>query len=183
VSDLSTVQAIIAGDPVRRRLLELVASLGLPDCWIGAGFVRNAVWDALHGRDVSPISTDVDVIWFDPERCSPQQDSTLERILGEHCPTVTWSVKNQARMHIRNGDEPYHSATDAMRFWPETATAVAVRWREGDVCEVAAPLGLEDLLGLRLRPAGQFATSKRHLYRQRIASKHWITTWPLLTVS
>lgn len=183
MSDVSTVQSIMSGDPARWRLLELVSSLGLPDCWIGAGFVRNAVWDALHGRKVSPISTDVDVIWFDPERCNPEQDRMLERLLSEQWPTVTWSVKNQARMHLRNGDEPYRSATDAMRFWCETATAVAVRWREGDACEVAAPLGLEDLLGLRLRPAGQFATSKRHLYRQRIASKHWVTTWPLLTVS
>lgn len=31
-------------------------------------------------------------------------------------------VKNQARMHLRNGDRPYQSATDAMRYWPETAT-------------------------------------------------------------
>lgn len=107
----------------------------------------------------------------------------LERVLSERCPTVTWSVKNQASMHVRNGDEPYRSATDAMRFWPETATAVAVRWQASGVCEVAAPLGVEDLLGLTLRPAGQFATTKRHLYRHRIESKHWTATWPLLTLS
>jgi hypothetical protein len=28
-------------------------------------------------------------------------------------------------MHMKNGDAPYLSAVDAMRFWPETATSVA----------------------------------------------------------
>ncbi|WRQ77412.1 nucleotidyltransferase family protein [Pseudomonas saxonica] len=32
----------------------MVRSLNLPDCWIGAGFLRNAVWDYLHGRSPSP---------------------------------------------------------------------------------------------------------------------------------
>ena len=31
--------------------LEDVAAHGPPGAWIGAGFLRNAVWDALTGRD------------------------------------------------------------------------------------------------------------------------------------
>jgi hypothetical protein len=41
-------------DTERLRLVRLVDSLGLPDCWIAAGFVRNAVWDSLHARTPSP---------------------------------------------------------------------------------------------------------------------------------
>ncbi|WP_296255988.1 MULTISPECIES: nucleotidyltransferase family protein [unclassified Pseudomonas] len=178
----STIQAIISDDPVRRRLLEIVRSLNLPDCWIGAGFVRNAVWDYLHGRDLSPVSTDVDVIWFDGERCTQKQDDALEALLRDLDPNVLWSVKNQARMHVQNGDDPYHSATDAMRYWPETATAVAVRLLENGTCEIAAPLGLDDLFNLIIRPAGRFATEKNAIYQKRVTSKSWLEVWPMLTL-
>ncbi|KTC15871.1 nucleotidyltransferase family protein [Pseudomonas viridiflava] len=180
MDDISVIQAIISNDPGRWRLLEMVRSLDLPDCWIGAGFVRNAVWDYLHGRSSSPVSTDVDVIWFDAGRCSPEEDTALETLLRGLDPTVMWSVKNQARMHVQNGDEPYLSATDAMRYWPETATAVAVRLREADSCEIAAPLGLDDLYGLVIRPAGRFATEKTKIYQDRLMSKNWMKIWPLL---
>ncbi|CAH0650303.1 MULTISPECIES: nucleotidyltransferase family protein [Pseudomonas] len=176
----SKIQAIISDDPIRWRLLEIVRSLGLPDCWIGAGFVRNAVWDYLHGRNSSPISTDVDVIWFDAHRCTPEQDEALEAVLRDLEPNVLWSVKNQARMHVQNGDKPYLSATDAMRYWPETATAVAVALREKDSCEVAAPLGLDDLFDLVIRPAGRFATEKTAIYQSRLKSKNWAEIWPQL---
>lgn len=183
MDDISIIQAIISDDPVRWRLLEMVHSLNLPDCWIGAGFVRNAVWDYLHGRSSSPVSTDVDVIWFDARRCAPEEDEALETLLRGLDPTVMWSVKNQARMHVQNGDEPYLSTTDAMRYWPETATAVAVRLREAGSCEIAAPLGLDDLLGLVIRPAGRFATEKTKIYQDRFKAKNWMKTWPLLTLA
>jgi hypothetical protein len=79
---MSVIRAIISNDPIRLRLLKGVHSLNLPDCWIGAGFVRNAVWDYLHGRISSPVSTDVDVIWFDASRCAPEEDEALEISLG-----------------------------------------------------------------------------------------------------
>lgn len=180
---IARIQSIISNDPLRWRLLEIVHALELPDCWIGAGFVRNAVWDHLHGRASSPVSTDVDVIWFDADCCSPEKDQALEAVLRELEPTVEWSVKNQARMHVQNGDEPYRSTTDAMRYWPETATAVAVRLRGVGMCEVAAPLGVEDLLGLVIRPAGRFALDKAALYQRRLQSKNWLSAWPLLTAA
>lgn len=50
-----------------------------------------------------------------------------------------------------------HSARDAMRYWPETATAVAARRGGRDELEIASPLGLDDLFNLLLRPTERFA--------------------------
>jgi hypothetical protein len=122
----------------------------------------------------------VDVLWFAPERIDLSQDRRIEALLGRLDSNVEWSVKNQARMHIRNGDAPYVSTTDAMRHWPETATAVAVRRNDGDNCEIAAPFGLDDLFDLILRPTPRFAADKRQLFDDRIRAKEWLKTWPLL---
>ncbi len=176
----SRVQAIISGDPARWRLLDVVRSMRLPDCWIGAGFVRNAVWDCLHGRAPSSLSGDVDVVWFDPERADPSEDRKIEAALRALDPSVAWDVKNQARMHLRNDDAPYVSATDAMRCWPDTATAVAVRRSDQDHCDVAVPLGLDDLFALIVRPTPRFAGDKRQICVDRIQTKGWLETWPLL---
>lgn len=86
-------------------------------------------------------------------------------------------------MHAQNGDKPYLSATDAMRYWPETATAVAVALREKGSCEVAEPLGLDDLFDLIIRPAGRFATEKTAIYQSRLKSKKWVKIWPQLKLA
>lgn len=174
------IRRIVQADPVRWHLLGLVRALRLPDCWIGAGFVRNAVWDHLHQRPSSPLSGDVDVIWYDPRQADAVEDKKHEAALRTLASAISWSVKNQARMHVRNGDAPYTSATDAMRYWPETATAVAVRRNDQDACDVAAPFGVDDLLGLILRPTPRFAGEQRHIYEQRLRSKRWVDTWPRL---
>jgi len=174
------VSSILRADPQHWGLLDVVAALDLPDCWIGAGFVRNAVWDYLHQRSDTPICGDVDVIWYDPGRAGAVYDRQLEAKLRSWEPCIDWSVKNQARMHVRNGDNPYTSATDAMRYWPETATAIAAR-RKVNVCEIAAPLGLDDLFALVLRPTPRFRQDKRMIYEERLSSKSWCDAWPLLT--
>jgi hypothetical protein len=169
----------IRNDPLRWKLLAHVRELNLPDCWIGAGFVRNAVWCILHGK-IPALTGDVDVIWFDRSNFDETEDRALERRLAIIAPEVAWSVNNQARMHIENGDSPYLSSTDAMRFWPETATAVAVRRTDDDRCEVIAPLGLDDLLTLKLRPAGDFASGKRQIFDSRVNEKGWLSAFPKL---
>ncbi|WP_164115783.1 nucleotidyltransferase family protein [Sphingorhabdus sp. Alg239-R122] len=181
MTDAATqVIAILRADPRRWQLLGVVSELGLPDCWIGAGFVRNAVWDHLHQRTISPIRGDIDVIWYDPGQTDPTEDRRHEAALLSVEPTIAWSVKNQARMHDRNADLPYTSATDAMRYWPETATAVAARHLGDDSCEVAAPIGLKDLFGLILRPTPRFADEKHDIYVERLKTKGWLNNWPLL---
>lgn len=182
MTNAARVTGWIRDDPARWELLGHVRELNLPDCWIAAGFVRNAVWSILHGR-TAEISGDVDVIWFDRGDTGEARDRALEARLRIMAPRVDWSIKNQARMHIGNGDVAYTSSEDAMRFWPETATAVAVRRTADDACDLIAPLGLEDLLGLKLRPAGLFAHRKRSIFEARVHHKRWLHDFPKLELA
>ncbi|QXI39251.1 nucleotidyltransferase family protein [Pseudomonas xantholysinigenes] len=173
------VQTLICSDPVRWPLLALVRDLGVPDAWVGAGFVRNAVWDHLHGRAMTAPQGDVDVLWFDPARRDPAEDLRLEARLQAQAPEVLWSVKNQARMHLRHGQAPYASTGDAMRYWAEVATAVAVRRTADDQCEVLAPLGLDDLFGMLLRAT----PGKEEVMAERVRGKDWLAQWPMLRIA
>jgi hypothetical protein len=176
------VTDILRIDPERWALLGLVADLGLPDAWIAAGFVRNAIWDALHGRAPQRITGDIDVIWFDADCTSVERDREIEAKLLASARHADWSVKNQARMHVRNGDAPYSCSTDAMRYWPETATAVAARRMPDGTCLIAAPFGLDDLLGGRIRPTPHFAGIRRATFLGRVHGKQWLEKWPCLTL-
>jgi hypothetical protein len=89
-------------------------------------------------------------------------------------------VKNQARMHLRNGDAPYRNTLDAVAHWAETATAVAARSIGGTV-EVMAPYGVDDLLNLIVRPAPVFG-HKMDVYCERVMAKGWPALWPKLTM-
>ena len=64
------LQRLLFSDPIRMEALYAVQALELNDGWIGAGLVRDAVWDHLHGYGQRPVSGDVDVVWFDPKSCS-----------------------------------------------------------------------------------------------------------------
>jgi len=162
------------------RVLSQVAALDLSDGWVAAGFVRNAVWDHLHGyADPTPVA-DVDVIYFDPRDTSADKDAHFEARLRASAPDVPWSVKNQARMHLRNDDQPYESTADALTCWPETCTAIAARSRPHGI-EVLAPLGVRDLLGLLVRPTPRFM-AKLDIYRERVTAKAWRERWPRLRI-
>ena len=182
MDNTTTLRTILANDPCRWHALGVVRSLHLPDCWIGAGFIRTAVWDHLHGLPATPPSGDVDVIWFDPLNADPSVDRALEAKLRLFEPNLDWSVKNQARMHGRNGDAPYVSSVDALRRWPETATAVAARRTSEDDFEVAAPYGLDDLFALIVRPTPCFLRKKHAAYLSRVRTKNWLEIWPNLRI-
>lgn len=174
------VQRFISSNRPIVRLLEAVARLQLPDSWIGAGLIRNAVWNALHGYQSADIAArDIDVAYFDPAKTSKADDLAIEARLGAEMSNVPWEVRNQARMHKDNGDSPYLSTVDAIRCWPETATAIAARIDGGRI-EVVAPYGVDDLLQLIVRPTPVFLR-KMTIYRARLAAKDWKQQWPKLT--
>ena len=183
MDQIAVFKTVLNSDRLRRQALKAVAALRLPDCWIGAGLVRDAIWDYLHGYGIRPPCGDVDVVWFASDPSDEETDHCIEHALRSHMPCLTWSVKNQARMHLRNGDGPYRSVADAMGHWPETATAVAARFGGDDEIEVNSPFGLSDLFGLKLRPTPVFATQRLIVYQERISSKRWVERYPLLTVA
>lgn len=178
------LKALLAGDAKRMRMLKLVRGLSLPDAWIGAGFVRNLVWDALHGFEAATPLQDVDVLYFDRLWLSPEWDLEHEETLSAECPEVKWQVRNQARMHVENDDRPYSSTKAAVSRWPETATSIAARLGKKDEIEILAPHGIRDLLQLKVRPTPHFAKSpeKRELFEKRIRKMKWLKTWPLLQI-
>ena len=179
---LAHLQSMIKADSQRMRVLRLVRELDLPDCWVAAGFVRSCVWDHMHGRLPSPLPHDIDVVWYDPLKATQESDVLLESTLKARDRTLRWSVKNQARMHERNGDAPYLTTSDAMRYWPETATAVGVRFTDQAEIEVSAPFGLNDLFALIVRPTERFRREKHATYVARIRGKNWQSQWPKLSI-
>lgn len=170
----SELEAFIQADDGMVRALRAVAELKLRDGWIGAGFIRNAVWDRLHGLPRSPVA-DVDVVHFDPFAKDPASDEANEARLSKAMPGLTWSVRNQARMHLRNGHPPYVSTLDAIGHWVETATAVAARMDGGRVV-VAAPHGFADLLDLVLRPVPAYR-DRPEVMEARCREKGWLRRW------
>ena len=173
---MSEIARIIAQDPVGMKQLRCVRTLGLPDWCIAAGFVRNRVWDHLHGISPPREPPDIDVLYYDKSDLSKATEQAFEARLGALLPAV-WQVRNQARMHLPK-DLPQHASTaDAMIYWLETVTAVGVRLEADDTLSVIAPLGTGDLLGLVCRPTA-FGRTRRGEYDARIAAKRWPELWP-----
>ncbi len=174
---MSLVARIIAQDPVGMKQLRAVRTLALPDWCIAAGFVRNRVWDHLHGIVPARPPVDIDVLYFDAADVSKEREAGYEKRLGGLLPGAPWQVRNQARMHVWKDLPPHRSTADAMTYWLETVTAVGVRLEADDRLTVVAPLGTDDLLGLRCRPTA-FGRTRRDEYEARIAAKRWRELWP-----
>jgi hypothetical protein len=171
------VADIIAQDPVGMEQLRAARALGLTDWCIAAGFVRNRVWDHLHGISPPRAPADIDVLYYDADDLSKEVEARHEARLGALMPGLPWQVRNQARMHVWKGLPPHQSTSDAMTYWPETVTAVGVRLEADDSLTVIAPLGVGDLVNLRCRPTA-FGRTHRDDYEGRIARKRWRELWP-----
>ncbi|MFD1178560.1 nucleotidyltransferase family protein [Paenibacillus puldeungensis] len=155
-----------------------VADLGLPQGCIAAGYIRNFVWDLQHGYSQNTPLHDVDVLYFDPSCLNEEVEKEYDEALRRVRPQRNWSAKNQARMHLKNGDQPYCSVEEAMLHWPETATAIGARLVTDGNIELIAPFGLDDLLELRVRQSPYFRDYAT--FKQRVESKGWLQIWPRL---
>ena len=166
--------------------LRAVQSLQLASWCIGAGAVRNLVWDALSGKREPSALADVDVAYFDAADVSRERDQQLQRTLMALRPDVPWEVTNQAGVHLWFADyfghqvEPVNTLIEAVATWPEYATSVGMFMNEVGALEVIAPLGLDDLFSMTVRhnPARASVTN----YQARIAQKKYRERWPDVTI-
>ena len=166
--------------------LSAVRELGLTSWCIGAGAVRNLVWDSLHERPARSILADIDVAHFDPSQLARENDAALQDRLARILPGVPWEVTNQAAVHLWFEDyfghwvPPLHSLEEAVGSWPEYATSVGLTLRADDSISVIAPHGLDDLFAcvVRRNPARVSVET----YRRRVAQKRYAEHWPEVKV-
>ena len=176
----NTIEEWIQSDLDRMRALYLASDLQLNDWCIAAGFVRNLVWDKLHRKEKPTPLNDLDLIYYNPCDIDSAKDRQLELRLKaiSHRP---WSVKNQARMHIRNKDNPYSSTLDAMSYWVELETAVGIKLTETDEIEIVAPFGVANLFRNSITINNK--RRKPEDFCKRIENKNWLSQWPNLKVT
>jgi hypothetical protein len=186
VGTATQLEAIVRSTPWLMRALAAAREVDAPDWLIGAGAVRTAVWDRLHGFDEATPLADIDVGFFDPADLSPERDREVEEALRAALPEAPWQAKNQAAVHLwyprRFGYtvEPLASTAEAIATFPETAVCVGLRLDPDDRLEIVAPLGLDDLLGLVHRHNPRRATVEE--YERRLAAKRIAERWPRVTV-
>jgi hypothetical protein len=179
------LDAVLRGAPLVMEALEAARDVAAPDWLIGAGAIRDAVWDAAHGR-APAMPRDVDLEFLDAADLTRDRERAVEAALRARAPGLPWEAANQAAVHLwyprRFGLEvpPFGSCAEAIATFPETASCVGVRLLDDDDLLVVAPYGLADLLGCvcRHNPARVSAS----FYERRVAEKGWRARWPKLLV-
>ncbi len=180
------LREIVCGTGWLLEALREARGLGLPDWCVGAGAVRNAVWDSLSGHTTPSALSDVDVVYFDPRDLTQERDDELASRLARSCPRFTWDVTNQAGVHLWYEAEygvavsPLTSTLEAISTWPETATCVGVRLTDGEEVDVLAPLGLVDLFDLVVRRNPARVTPEEYL--RRLEKKQYALRWPRVAI-
>ncbi|MCM3409715.1 nucleotidyltransferase family protein [Metabacillus sp. YM-086] len=171
--------SIVQQDKWMMEILKSVRMLGLPDWWICAGFIRSKIWDTLHHFNERTRLPDVDVIYFDSTNINEVEEKMLEEKLKTIMADVPWSVKNEARMHLKSNLPPYLSSVDAISKFPETATSLGLKLDEKGHIKLIAPHGINDVVNLEVKPTPFFLESKERVevYEDRIAKKNWRSIW------
>ena len=175
---------LIKKDKWMMGVLRAAESLNLPDWWIGAGFIRDKVWDFLSEyRKRTPLN-DVDIIYFDKSDFNPDElesystkaEDRYQEKLNNLMPDVKWSVTNQARMHLFHKTNPYKNSEDALKDWAETATCIGVCLEKGKLI-LLAPHGISDLVNLTARPNSLYKKLYSHdpeVFERRVKEKKWL---------
>jgi hypothetical protein len=174
--------ALLRAAPPLMEALRAARAVAAPDWLIGAGAIRDVVWDAFHDRPRTAVPRDIDVGFFDPDDLTPERDRAVDDALSSRAPGLPWEAKNQAAVHLwyprRFGfDVPaFKSSADAIATFPETATCVGVRLLAADDVLIVAPYGLDDLLGCVCRHNPTRVSAE--FYERRVVEKGWRERWP-----
>jgi len=176
------LRALIRADAVLMAQLRAARALGLAQWCIGAGALRDRVWNDRFGPAPATGDADVDLAWYDDEPASPARDAALAARLATALPGTAWDVTHQGHVHEwlaapGGGRWPKLGSLDAgLATWPETATAVGACLKADDHLALIAPFGLADLFDgvIRHNPARADART----FLDRVAAKRWQARWP-----
>ncbi len=170
-------------NPANAALLDRLAAMALPQGYLAAGCLFQALWNRTSGRAADWGVKDYDVFYFDKSDLSWEaEDRVIRQVKSATADLgVTVEVRNQARVHLwyaeRFGDgyPQLRSARDGIDRYLVACTCVGV---EADGRALYAPDGLDDLAAGRLRINPR--NPRPELFRQKAES--YRARWPWLTV-
>lgn len=96
------VERLVRDDTWMMQVLCAAETMNLPGWWIGAGFLRNKIWDAMEDNP-SCTSRDVDLFYFESTDTRAETDWEYDSRMRDMYPFAEWEVRNQARMHYKMG--------------------------------------------------------------------------------
>lgn len=173
----------IASNPFNRELLDRLAAMDLPDCYLTAGCLFQTVWNLRSGRTPAWGIKDYDIFYFDGCDLSwAAENEIIHRIARQTADLgVQVEVKNQARVHLwyaeRFGSDypQLQSSRSGIDRYLISCTRVGIDVRTG---ELYAPDGLADLISGKLRINS--LNPKPALFRQKAES--YQERWPWLEI-
>ena len=174
---------LVLADPTVSGVLDRAGELELPDAWLTAGILFQAVWNGLTGRPPGTGVRDADLFYFSEDLSWEAEDVVIRRAATVFAGApVPVEVRNEARVHLWYAEHfgspaprPFTDCRDAVDHFAAVCCCVGVSVRTG---EVYAPHGFDDLFGLVVRPNSVLAP--RHVYEAKAA--RWQAQWPELTV-
>ena len=169
-------------NPANAEILRRLPALGLPQAYLVAGCLYQAVWNRQARRPVATDIKDYDVFYFDPDTSWEAEDRAIRRAADLFADLgVAVELKNQARVHLwyaerfGAGYPELASTEDGIGRYLVACTCVGIRVEDG---ALHAPYGLRELWDgvLRMNPVNPRPTlfrAKAESYRAR---------WPWLRI-
>lgn len=159
-------------------IIRTIKLINTENLMLTGGSLRNVVWNYQHYFIEEYELEDCDIIFYNSTNLSKDYEKSIKNRLEYLNPDIKWSVKNQARMHIRNGHKPYNGIYNAISAFPETCSSVAIdkNWN------IISPYGLEDLLNLIVTPTPFCIENEIEVYDRRIRQKNWLDKWADLKI-
>ncbi|QNR21124.1 nucleotidyltransferase family protein [Exiguobacterium sp. Helios] len=168
MQETNDIYHVLSENEILHEQLTFVDRLGLPDAWICTGYIRSLIWGLTLTEE-----QDIDVVYYDATDTSEATEKQYEALLKSWQP-LPWSVKNQARMHLKNELPPYQSTCVAIAHFPETVTAIAAKLTDGQF-QLYLAYGASDLQTRTIRPTPLFSKGLPHhtIFQKRVADKGW----------
>lgn len=164
------------------KILKIVRDLELPNWYIGAGIIRDVVWNHFSGSKKRYRFNDIDLFFYSRKRISIKK---IKEKLTNIQPNIKWDIENSAYLHEWYWKKrhlkiaPLKSVEEDVDSWPEYATAVALRLFPNDEIKIYAPYGLKDLMKMIFR-RNKFGRrdETKEIFNYRVAEKKIAEKWP-----
>ncbi|WP_028605774.1 nucleotidyltransferase family protein [Ottowia thiooxydans] len=170
--------SIALRNPVNAQLLDRLRGLDIPQCYLTAGCLFQAVWNIHSGHSVEWGVNDYDVFYFDDSDLTEEaEDRVIVRALKATADLgVKIEVRNQARVHLwyeRRFKAAYpqlRHAREGIDRYLVACTRVGIDVATG---ELYAPDGLDDLAAGVLRPNPLYPDARQFEGKARSYQERW----------